>query len=166
MRCFRSFTLKCLFQKGKKMEDDHAVSCARLVVFSLCLNCWKAMVVDQSQNFESSFVEASFSLRFQIIPISSPPKKKQKNPEINQRFHQPSSTNLQEVPQCWGSQLYQWWDGTVFTHQSRMTFIESNASFLHLGRQFQSSWTTTLQRMHHCIQEPWIKGGVAAGKAP
>ena len=43
MRCCRSFTLKCLFQKGKKMEG-HAVSCAKLVVFfSSCLNCWKAM---------------------------------------------------------------------------------------------------------------------------
>ena len=40
-----------------------------------------------------------------------------------------------------------------------MTFIESNASFLHLGCQLQSSWTTTLQGMDHCIQEPWIKKG-------
>lgn len=70
----------------------------------------------------------------------------------NQPINQSTSW---EYPNYWGSQLYQWWDGTVFTHKSRMTFIESNASFLHLGGQLQSSWTTTLQGMDHCIQEPW-----------
>lgn len=79
----------------------------------------------------------------------------------NQPINQSTSW---EYPNYWGSQLYQWWDGTVFTHKSRMTFIESNASFLHLGGQLQSSWTTTLQGMDHCIQEPGIKGRKVAAK--